>query len=449
VDPQGNLSPFGGEHRDLAQSHLMASLRMAWAMRAEGIELSEDDLDVLREHLVKSLPLSVLSPFSADPAREGKIRRSITQLLSGGVVDLPPSPEVVEAVYQRLAGLGPLESLVRDPAITEIIVEGWDSILVERDGVMFPTNLHFGSEEEALDVVQRLVLLMGQRINRAQPLVSFNLPDGSRMTAAIAPATVRGATLAIRRFRATRFRLTDWVEKGSMSQEMAAYIKEGLRAGLNFLISGTVSAGKTTFLETCLTELAGLAGPGGAVRSVVTIEDTHELHPDYRHIRQLVTSSEVGLTMRDLAKIALRMRPDVIVIGETRGAEAADMLYTMSAGIAMGLTTIHAATPEGALRRMMVYVQMAGTDSPYHEVPHLLGNIIGDSIDVVVHLVRLPDGARKVASVVEVEGYAGQQFRLREVFCLEEGRFLKAPDYSPSPRVTRKLNDTLFSAARR
>ena len=441
------VSSLLDEEVDFSTSHLMAALRTAWASRAETVDVGREELDILREALVNSLPLDVLSPFSADPDRGEKIRRCITRLLADGVVKLPPSPQVVEAVYQRVAGLGPLEGLVRDPAVSEIVVESWDSILVEREGVMFATPLHFGSAEEALEVVQSLVLLMGRRINRANPVASFNLPDGSRMTAVIPPAALRGATLAIRRFRATRFRLTDWVEKGSMSAEMAAYVAQGLQAGLNFLISGTVSTGKTTLLETCLTELRDLVGPGGAVRAVVIIEDTHELHPDYRYVRELVTSEEIGHTMGYLARTALRMRPDVIVVGETRGPEAADMLYAMSAGIATGLTTIHAAAPEGALRRMMVYVQMAGAESPYREVPHLLGDIIGDSIDVVIHLTRLPGGARKVAAIVEVEGYSAQRFALREVFRLEGDRFLQAPDYKPAPRVARKLGDGIVPGA--
>jgi len=416
----------------------MTSLRALWARQAEGIEIDEEDLEKVRENLLQMLPPEVLSPFSADPQRTEKIHAAIYELLRQEVVDLPPSPQVVEALYRQVAGLGPLEELIADGAITEIIVESPHSILVERGGTMYPTGLRFADAREAEEVTKRLVILMGKRISRAEPIVSFNLPDGSRLTATIPPASLGGPTLSIRRFRERRFSLDDWVKLGSMSPEMANYLDRAIAAGCNMVIAGSVSTGKTTLLETLL---SGLEPAGdGSVRSVVIIEDTHELRPTYPHVRQLVTSEEVDLTLRDLAIASLRMRPDVIVIGETRGPEAADMVYAMSAGIAMGLTTIHAASTRGALERMMVYVQMAGADSPYREVPHLLGGIIASSIDVVIHLRRFPDGARRVAAIDEVLGYERGEFQLQSVFRLEDGRFIRASQYQPSPRVAEKLS---------
>ena len=419
-------------------SMLMTSLRALWARQAERIEIREEDLEAVRENLLQMLPPEVLSPFSADPHRTEKIRAAIHELLRQEVVDLPPSPQMVEALYRLVAGLGPLEGLIRDKNISEIIVEAPGSILVERDGMMYPTGLRFASPQEAVEITQRLVILMGKRISRAEPIVSFNLPDGSRLTATIPPASLGGPTLSIRRFRERRFSLQDWVRLGSMSPEMADYLDRAIAANCNMLIAGSVSTGKTTLLETLLSQLR--PGRDGSVRSVVIIEDTHELRPTYPHVRQLVTSEEIGLTLRDLAMASLRMRPDVIVIGETRGPEAADMVYAMSAGIAMGLTTIHAASSKGALERMMIYVQMAGADSPYREVPHLLGGIIAGSIDIVVHLWRFADGARKVAAIDEVLGYEKGEFQLQPVFRLEDGRFVKAPGYRPGRRVAEKLS---------
>lgn len=418
---------------------LVTSLRAAWASRAEKLQVSEEDLEAVREYLLGTLPLEVLSPFSEDPRRGEKIRLSIRRLLLGGALDLPPSPEVVEALYQRVAGLGALEHLVADPTTTEIVMETYDNILVERDGVLYATGARFADEKEALDITQRLVLLMGRRINRARPLVSFNLPDGSRLSAAIPPATVTGATLCIRRFRARRFTLNDWLELGSMSPEIAHYVDRAVAAGLNVLICGTVSTGKTTLLEALISQLAHHPCLDRGVKAVLTLEDTHELRPTYSHVRQFVTSPEAGVTLRTLAVNALRMRPDVIVIGETRGAEAADMLYAMSAGISMGLTTIHAGSAQGALERMMMYVQMAGAESPFHEVPHLLGSIIAASVDAVLHLVRLPDGSRKVASIEEVEGYSEGRFTLRAAFRLDGGEFVSPEGYRPVERVAVKL----------
>jgi len=432
-------NPVQQRPKENLPGELLTSLRAVWASQAERLSFSDEELEAARDYLLTSLPLSVLSPFSDDPRRGEKIRESLQRMLYEGRLDLPPSPEVVEALYQRVAGLGALEHLVMDPSITEIVMERYDRILVERDGVLHPTSARFGSEKEAMDIVHRLVMLMGRRISRARPLVSFNLPDGSRLSAAIPPATVSGATLCIRRFRARRFTLDDLVALGSISTEAAEWLDRALAAELNMLISGTVSTGKTTLLEALISQLSQHPCVGRGIRAVLTLEDTHELRPTYPHVRQMVTSPEVGITLRDLAVNALRMRPDVIVIGETRGAEAADMLYAMSAGISMGLTTIHAGSPQGALERMLMYVQMAGAESPYHEVPHLLGAIIAGCVDAVIHLTRLPDGARKVAAIAEVEAYANQTFSLRPVFRLEQGQLVKAPDYQPTERVARKL----------
>lgn len=375
---------------------LLEVLRSRWEERAPAI--SPEHVERVREHLLRTLPREALSPFSPEAQRRGRIHGAIRQFLEQRRIDLPPSPELVEALYSETAGLGPLEALLSDPEISEILVEGWDSILVERAGTLARSASTFRSPEHLDSVVQRLVLLAGKAISPSQPLLGFAWQDGSRIQATVPPVSPDGPTLTLRRFRQQRFTLPELVGLGSLTPAQAALLEEAMAERRTLLVGGPVSSGKTTLIEALL----GLL-PLDPPLSVLLIEDVPEIRPSYPHLRRLLVPAESHLTLRELTHAALRMRPDLIVIGETRGPEAADLVYALSSGLAGGLTSIHAASPAGALRRLVHYVQM-DPHNPFARQPELLMAIVAEAVDLVLQLGRDASGRRRLEAMASVRG---------------------------------------------
>jgi pilus assembly protein CpaF len=312
-----------------------------------------------------------------------------------------PLPEAErEALRERVVllatGLGPLEPLLADPAVDEVMVNGPGSVYVERRGQVQRVGVEFAGEAELMHAIERVLAPLGRRVDEASPLCDARLADGSRVNVVIPPLSLSGPCLTIRRFRREGFSLRDLVSRGTLPPALAELLAVCVAARASILVSGGTGSGKTTTLN-------ALSGAIPGEERIVTIEDAAELRLRQRHVVRLearpANLEERGeVTIRQLVKNALRMRPDRIVVGEVRGAEALDMLQALNTGHDGSLTTVHANSPADALRRVETLALMAGVGLPHHAVREQ----VTSAIDVVVHQMRLADGSRVVDSVVEV-----------------------------------------------
>ncbi|MEJ7929748.1 CpaF family protein [Ramlibacter sp. AN1015] len=323
---------------------------------------------------------------------------------------------LVRDIQNEMMGFGPLELLMADPTVSDILVNSYRQIYVERRGRIEPTDITFKDEAHLLRIIDKIVSLVGRRIDESSPMVDARLPDGSRVNAVIPPIAIDGPMMSIRRFAHTPLRMDDLVGEGlkTLTPEMA-YLLQGLvKAKVNVLISGGTGAGKTTFLNILSSYI-----PDG--ERVVTIEDAAELQLQQRHVIRLETrpSNIEGrgeITPRALVRNALRMRPDRIVVGEVRGAEAFDMLQAMNTGHEGSLTTIHANTPRDALARLENMIGMANLNLPHKAARQQ----IASALNLVVQVSRLIDGRRKVTSIQEVTGMEGDVVTMQELFTFKQ-----------------------------
>jgi pilus assembly protein CpaF len=310
-----------------------------------------------------------------------------------------------EALCRRVlllaTGLGPLEPLLSDPAVDEVMVNGPGEVYVERRGQVEPTGVSFGGEAELMHAIERILAPLGRRVDEASPLCDARLPDGSRVNVVIPPLSLDGPVLTIRRFRRHGFSDADLVELGTWSPPLRDFLAQAVRARLSILVCGGTGSGKTTTLN-------ALSSFVPAGERIVTIEDTAELRLQQPHVVRLEArppsvEGRGEVTIRRLVRNALRMRPDRIVVGEVRGAEALDMLSAMSTGHDGSLCTVHAGSPAEALRRLETLALMAGLGLPHAAIREQ----VADAVDLVVHQARIGGGARRVVAVAEVVRVAG------------------------------------------
>ncbi|MDX6646086.1 MAG: pilus assembly protein CpaF [Miltoncostaeaceae bacterium] len=303
---------------------------------------------------------------------------------------------LVQAVVDEALGLGPLESLLRDPSVTEVMVNGPESVFVERDGRLQPADVRFADGAHLLHVIDRILSPLGRRVDEASPMVDARLPDGSRVNVVIPPLALDGAVLTVRRFGARPLTAPDLVRLDTISEPMLAMLAAAVRARRNILVSGGTGSGKTT-------TLAALAAFIPSAERVVTIEDAAELRLTLPHVVRLESrppslEGRGAVPIRALVRNALRMRPDRIVVGEVRGGEALDMLGAMTTGHEGSLSTLHASSPADALRRLQILALMGDLDLPYLAVAEQ----VASALDLVVHQARLADGRRRVVEVAAV-----------------------------------------------
>jgi pilus assembly protein CpaF len=312
-----------------------------------------------------------------------------------------------------LFGLGPLEPLLADPTISDILVNSHSKIYIERKGKLEKTSIAFKDDEHLMRVIERIVSTVGRRIDEAQPMVDARLPDGSRVNAIIPPLAIDGPTLSIRRFGTDPLKMPALIENGALTKEIAILFEMCVRARLNIIISGGTGAGKTTLLN-------ALSAYIPTDERIVTIEDSAELQLQQPHVVRLETrppniEGRGEVTQRDLVRNALRMRPDRIVIGEVRGGETIDMLQAMNTGHDGSLTTIHANSPRDALSRMETMIQMTGMRLSDRAMRQQMGS----AIDVVIQVARLTDGTRRITSISEITGMEGDTITMQELFLFE------------------------------
>jgi pilus assembly protein CpaF len=320
---------------------------------------------------------------------------------------------LVSEVNHELFGLGPLEPLLADPAISDILVNSYANIYIERRGKLEKTSITFKDDEHLMRVIERIVSTVGRRIDEAQPMVDARLPDGSRVNAIIPPLAIDGPTLSIRRFGVDPLKMQALIENGALTKEIAILFEMCVRARLNIIISGGTGAGKTTLLN-------ALSAFIPSDERIVTIEDSAELQLQQPHVVRLETrpSNIEGrgeVTQRDLVKNSLRMRPDRIVIGEVRGGEAIDMLQAMNTGHDGSLTTIHANTPRDALARLETMIQMTGMRLS----DRAMRQQVASAVNVVIQVARLTDGTRRITSISEITGMEGETIAMQEIFQFE------------------------------
>ncbi len=379
--------------------------------RAQYIELKAN----VHRKLLNRLNLEALA--QADRARaESEIKTLVSELLGeeGTPISLGERETLFGELIDEVFGLGPLEPLLRDGTISDILVNTYKHVFVERNGVLERVPATFQDNRHLMRVIDRIVSGVGRRVDDSSPMVDARLADGSRVNAIIPPLAVDGPLLSIRRFPAERLKADDLVTLRALTRPMLDFLSHCVRARLNMLISGGTGAGKTTLLNV-------LSGFIGERERIVTIEDAAELQLHQEHVVRLETrppnvEGKGAVRQRQLVVNALRMRPDRIVVGEVRGEESLDMLQAMNTGHDGSLTTVHANTPRDALSRVETMIAMGATNLP----ERAMRQQIAAAIQLVVQQTRLSDGSRKVTSVSEITGMEGEVITMQEIFLFEK-----------------------------
>jgi len=318
--------------------------------------------------------------------------------------------QLFDEIVADILGFGPIESLLRDDSVTEILVNGADQVYIERNGILKETDIRFRDPSEVMRIIDRIVAPLGRRVDESSPMVDARLPDGSRVNVIIPPLSLNGPCISIRKFAKVAYTAEDMVRLDSMTQDMADFLRACVRARLNIVVSGGTSTGKTTVLNVLSSFLP-------STERIITIEDAAELQLSQRHVVRLEArppniEGRGEVTIRQLVINALRMRPDRIIVGEVRGGEALDMLQAMNTGHDGSLTTAHSNSPRDTLHRIETMTLMSGTDLPLRAVREQ----IASAFDLIVHLDRLADGSRKIVRISEVQGMEGDVIVMQDIF---------------------------------
>jgi pilus assembly protein CpaF len=366
---------------------------------------------IIHGKLVDKLDLSRVSDLAGDTLRR-EIRLVVERLCDteNPLLNRVERERLIDEVLDETFGFGPLEALLKDPTVSDILVNGPHKVYVERRGKLEKTDVKFRDNDHLLQIIDRIVSKVGRRIDESSPMVDARLPDGSRVNAIIPPLALDGPSMSIRRFGANPLKLEDLLNYKAFSPEMAMLMEASIKARLNLVISGGTGSGKTTLLNTLSSFIPH-------DERVITIEDAAELQMQQDHVVRLETrpaniEGKGAILTRDLVRNALRMRPERIIIGECRGAEALDMLQAMNTGHAGSMTTLHANTPRDAQSRLETLVMMAGMELPIKAMRQQ----ISSAVDMIVQVNRLQGGPRKITSVSEVLGMEGDVIIMQEIF---------------------------------
>lgn len=363
------------------------------------------------ESLLNVLDLSRVISMQSDKARS-QIREAATKLLDEENAPLSASTRqrVVKGVENEILGHGPLEPLLEDPSVSDILVNRYDAVYVERRGKLEKTPIQFRDNQHLLTIIDRIVSNVGRRVDESSPMVDARLADGSRVNAIIPPLALDGPAMSIRRFIKDKLSTEDLINIGSMNDAMAEVLAAIVKAQLNIVVSGGTGTGKTTILNI-------LSSYIGSTERIITIEDSAELQLQQPHVVRLETrpqniEGKGEISQRELVKNSLRMRPDRVIIGEVRGGEALDMLQAMNTGHDGSLATLHANTPRDAISRLENMVSMAGLKLPMSA----MRSQIASAVDVILQLERMEDGKRRITSITEIQGMEGDVITMSEIF---------------------------------
>jgi len=365
----------------------------------------------VHNRLFESLDVSRLESLEANMASQ-KVTTAIGEILDeeGRLLTDADRARLIEEIKNELLGLGPLEPLLWDDEITDILVNGPSQVYVERGGKLYLTDVSFQDDQHLMLIIDRIVSQVGRRVDEASPMVDARLPDGSRINAIIPPLALDGPSLSIRRFGKRRYSVDDLVAKDSITPDMVEFLRAAIRARLNMLVCGGTGSGKTTMLN-CISAFIPVD------ERVVTIEDSAELVLQQPHVVRLETrppnvEGKGEVTARELVRNTLRMRPDRIIVGEVRGSEVFDMLQAMSTGHDGSLCTIHANTPRDSMGRLEMMMLLAGWSIPQRAMRQQ----IASALNIIVHVSRLSDGSRKVMRISELVGMEGDMIMMQDLF---------------------------------
>lgn len=373
----------------------------------------------VHESLLKEVDAAVLDR-SDEPEIQEQLKNKIEAIV-GFIMDhdYPATTvnerlKIINEINDEVLGFGPINSLIMDPTVSEIMVNGPCQVYVERKGRLELTGVKFRDNEQVLQVIEKIVAPLGRRIDEGSPMVDARLPDGSRVNAIIPPLALKGPTLTIRKFAKEPFTINDLIGFNTLTPEMACFLEACVKVKLNIVVSGGTGSGKTTTLNVLSSFIP-------ADERIITIEDAAELQLRQEHVVPMETrpaniEGKGAITMRDLVKNALRMRPDRIVVGEVRGGEALDMLQAMNTGHDGSLTTGHANSPRDMLTRLETMVLMAGMELPAKAIREQ----IASAVDLIVQQSRLKDGSRKITYITEVQGMEGETITLQDIFVFEQ-----------------------------
>jgi pilus assembly protein CpaF len=381
----------------------------------------------VQERLVEVLGPRLYDSTLSDTELEGLVHQRLRELLDEEEAPLSAQEKllVVRQIGDSVLGLGPLEPFVRDPDVTEIMVNGWDTIYVERAGRLYWTGTKFHDEQQLRRTIDKIVAKVGRRVDESSPYVDARLPDGSRVNAIIPPLAIDGPSLTIRKFAADPYQVDDLVGFGTFTNPVARFLEACVRGRTNILVSGGTGAGKTTTLNVLSSFIPD-------DERILTIEDAAELRLQQPHVVRLEgrppnIEGRGEVTIRDLVRNALRMRPDRIVVGEVRGGEALDMLQAMNTGHDGSISTIHSNSPRDSLSRLETVTLMAGMDL----TPRSIREQDSAALNLIVHQARLKDGTRRITHVTEIVGMEGDVITLQDIFLFdfaagldEDGKFL-------------------------
>ncbi len=410
------------DHRELV-THFLTNLIGSGQLMAPPPVASGEDAETATERahrLVLDAVLDRIDSTAAAAMNRGELGRRLQDLVGpilaerGIVLNREELRDLVTLLIDDMLGLGPLQPLLADDSVNDIMANGPKSIWVERHGKLEKTRARFRDQAHMMAVISRIVTAVGRRVDEASPLVDARLPDGSRVNIIIPPLALDGPAISIRKFARRTIDLDRMAAQGNMSREMATLLKIAARIRLNILVSGGTGSGKTTLLNA----LSQMIAPD---ERIVTIEDAAELQLQQPHVVRLETrppnlEGRGEITIRDLVKNALRMRPDRIIVGEIRGAEAIDMLQAMNTGHDGSLGTIHANRPREALTRLENMVAMAGFQLP----THALRAQIASAVNLIIQIARMKDGVRRVTSITEVTGLEGDIITLQDLFLFQQ-----------------------------
>jgi pilus assembly protein CpaF len=374
------------------------------------------ELTKLKAYLINAISREMESHPLQVGERETAIKQVLQDAYAGTKVTLPNTlrEQLFHDILDEMLGFGPLQPLLDDPDVNEVMVNGANKIYIERKGKLIKTNIVFDNDDQVLRIIDRIIMPLGRRIDADSPTVDARLPDGSRVNAVIPPVAIDGPSITIRKFQKGRLSVEQLIQFGSITKIMAEFVRACVISRLNIIISGGTGSGKTTLLNV-------LSGFIPEDERIVTIEDAAELKMQQDHVVRLETKppnseGKNAIYTRDLVRNSLRMRPDRIVVGEVRGGEALDMLQAMNTGHDGSLTTLHANSPRDAISRLETMCLMSGMDLPVR----VIREQIAAAIDLIIQQSRLKDGSRKVTSITEVAGMEGDTVVMTDIFKFEQ-----------------------------
>ncbi len=385
---------------------------MTMPAQASVSRLSAQDLLRLKKYLLDALSRALEAEGVPAKERHAFVKQRIEAIYAQTNLKLPDDvrDSIIQEVMYDLLGYGPIQPLLDDPDVSEVMVNGPKKVYIEKKGRLIKTNVTFDDDHHVMQIIDRIILPLGRRVDADSPTVDARLPDGSRVNAVIPPVALDGPSITIRKFRKDKLSIEQLVRFGSLTENMAEFLRACVLARLNIIISGGTGSGKTTLLNVLSSFIP-------EDERIVTIEDAAELQLQQEHIVRLETKpgnidGHGSVTIRDLVRNSLRMRPDRIVVGEVRGGEALDMLQAMNTGHDGSLTTLHANTPRDALSRLETMIMMAGMDLPIK----VIRQQVASAVDLIVQQTRLKDGSRKITAITEVAGLEGDTVVLTDIF---------------------------------